>query len=130
MGRLQKKKTASQKQKKRKKISSLVTQNNDNEKTSKSIVDFSKGTAKKQFSFPKKENKKLWLSSKGKEDNFITKSIQFLREVKIEFKKVTWPTRKHTTGSTVVVIILVLFISFFLGLVDGCLQNVIKIILQ
>jgi hypothetical protein len=34
----------------------------------------------------------------GAEDNFLRKSIQFLREVKTELKKVTWPSRKQDHG--------------------------------
>jgi preprotein translocase subunit SecE len=32
----------------------------------------------------------------AKEPTLTQKSVQFLREVKIELKKVTWPTRKQT----------------------------------
>ena len=46
-----------------------------------------------------------------KEKNFFDKALQFLREVKIELKKVTWPSRKQTIGSTAVVIVLVIIIS-------------------
>lgn len=63
------------------------------------------------------------------EKNFFEKSIQFLREVKIELKKVTWPSRKQTMGSTVVVIILVMVISLFLGVVDFGLSNLIRAVL-
>lgn len=63
------------------------------------------------------------------EKNFLDKSIQFLREVKIELKKVTWPSRKQTMGSTIVVIILVMIISLFLGLVDFSLSKLIQIVL-
>jgi preprotein translocase subunit SecE len=65
-----------------------------------------------------------------KKDNFIDKSMQFLREVKIELKKVTWPSRKQTMGSTVVVIVLVIIISAFLGLVDVILSALIRVVLQ
>ncbi|MGD9209312.1 MAG: preprotein translocase subunit SecE [Desulfobacteraceae bacterium] len=65
-----------------------------------------------------------------KEKNFIDKSLQFLREVKIELKKVTWPSKKQTMGSTAVVIVLVMIISLFLGLVDGGLSSLVKIVLQ
>ena len=58
--------------------------------------------------------------------NLIGKGIQFLREAKAELKKVTWPTRQVTTGSTVVVIILVMIISFFLGAVDIGLSKLIR----
>ncbi|MBW1699863.1 MAG: preprotein translocase subunit SecE [Deltaproteobacteria bacterium] len=61
---------------------------------------------------------------------FWTKGIQFLREVKVELKKVTWPSRKQTMGSTLVVIILVMIISFFLGVVDIGLSGIIRVVLQ
>ncbi|MBI9077801.1 MAG: preprotein translocase subunit SecE [Desulfatibacillum sp.] len=52
--------------------------------------------------------------------------MEFLREVRGELKKVTWPSRKQTIGSTVVVIILVTIISIFLGLVDMSLTEIVK----
>jgi preprotein translocase subunit SecE len=63
-------------------------------------------------------------------DNFLTKSLQFLREVKMELKKVTWPSRKQTIGSTVVVLVLVTIIAFFLGAVDIGLSSLVKLVLQ
>ncbi len=63
-------------------------------------------------------------------DNFITRSLQFLREVKMELKKVTWPSRKQTIGSTVVVLVLVTIIAFFLGAVDIGLSSLVKVVLQ
>jgi preprotein translocase subunit SecE len=59
-----------------------------------------------------------------------TRAIQFLREVKIELKKVTWPTRKQTLGSTAVVIVLVMIISVFLGLVDLSLGNLVRAVFK
>ncbi len=66
----------------------------------------------------------------GQKLNWIQKSIQFLREVKVELKKVTWPSRKQTIGSTIVVLILVLLISLFLGLVDMGLTSFVRVVLQ
>ena len=63
-------------------------------------------------------------------DNALTRSLQFLREVKIELKKVTWPTRKQTMGSTLVVIVLVVIISLFLGLVDLGLSTVVRAVFR
>jgi preprotein translocase subunit SecE len=63
-------------------------------------------------------------------DSFYQKALQFLREVKIELKKVTWPSRKQTIGSTVVVIILVMIISLFLGVVDVGLSTLVRAVLQ
>jgi preprotein translocase subunit SecE len=65
----------------------------------------------------------------AKDPNIVQKSTQFLREVKIELKKVTWPTRKQTMGSTLVVVILVMIISVFLGLVDLGLSSLIRMVL-
>jgi len=59
---------------------------------------------------------------------FISKSVQFLREVKAELKKVTWPSQKQTMASTAVVIVLVFIISFFLGISDICLSGLAKFI--
>jgi preprotein translocase subunit SecE len=62
--------------------------------------------------------------------NFINSSVQFLREVKIELKKVTWPSRKQTLGSTLVVIVVIILISIFLGSVDIGLSSLIRAVLQ
>jgi preprotein translocase subunit SecE len=59
-------------------------------------------------------------------DNLYTRSVQFLREVKIELKKVTWPSRKQTLGSTMVVLVLVMIISIFLGVVDMGLSSLVR----
>lgn len=65
-----------------------------------------------------------------KEKTYIDKAIQFLREVKVELKKVTWPSRKQTMGSTVVVLVIVTIISLFLGFVDAGLSGLIRAVLQ
>jgi preprotein translocase subunit SecE len=63
-------------------------------------------------------------------DNVFTRALQFLREVKIELKKVTWPTRQQAMGSTLVVIVLVMIISLFLGLVDLGLSTVVRAVFR
>jgi preprotein translocase subunit SecE len=70
------------------------------------------------------------LSASEPADNVMTRAVQFLREVKIELKKVTWPTRKQTMGSTLVVIVLVMIISLFLGLVDLGLSTVVRAVFR
>jgi preprotein translocase subunit SecE len=55
---------------------------------------------------------------------------QFFREVRVELKKVTWPSRKETIASTSVVLITVILIAFFLGIVDLGLSRLIKIFLD
>ncbi len=58
------------------------------------------------------------------------RTVRFLKEVKIELKKVTWPSRKEAIGSTSVVIILVIIIAIFLGFVDLGLAKIIRIVLS
>jgi len=58
------------------------------------------------------------------------KIAEFLQQVKAELRKVTWPTRKETYGSTVVVIVLVLMVAVFLWIVDSALSTVIQTLLN
>jgi len=57
-------------------------------------------------------------------------SVQFLREVRVEMKKVTWPQKKEIIGSTAVVIVASFMVSFFLGFVDLILQKLLELILR
>jgi len=63
-------------------------------------------------------------------NKYVDQALQFLREVKVELKKVAWPSRKQAMGSTIVVIMLVLLVSFFLGVVDIGLSSLIKAVLS
>ncbi len=55
---------------------------------------------------------------------------EFLQQVKGELQKVTWPTRKETYGSTMVVIVLVLMVAVFLWVVDSALSTMIQALLN
>ncbi len=59
-----------------------------------------------------------------------TKVGEFLQQVKAELQKVTWPTRKETYGSTMVVIVLVLMVAVFLWIVDSALSTMIQTLLN
>ena len=63
---------------------------------------------------------------KSGKSNFFKLAGLFLRQAKVELKKVKWPTRKELIASTVVVIVLTLLVSFYLGLVDLGLIKIIK----
>jgi preprotein translocase subunit SecE len=56
----------------------------------------------------------------------IEKIKTFLKEVRLEVKKVTWPSRRETMMSTIVVLIAVFIISFFLGFVDLGISKVME----
>jgi preprotein translocase subunit SecE len=53
--------------------------------------------------------------------------MDFLQEVKLELKKVVFPTKKEVIGSTWVVIITVLICAIFLGVVDMGLSKFITL---
>jgi preprotein translocase subunit SecE len=53
--------------------------------------------------------------------------MEFFQEVKLELKKVVFPTKKEVIGSTWVVITTVLIAAFFLGLVDIGLGRMITL---
>ena len=58
----------------------------------------------------------------GTGGGFMAKPIQFLRDVRLELKKVTWPSRQEVMSTTVVVMIAVVFFSAFLWVVDNLLE--------
>jgi preprotein translocase subunit SecE len=48
----------------------------------------------------------------------MRKLIQFLKEARLELKKVSWPSRKEVVGSTTLVIVVSVLAGLFLGLLD------------
>lgn len=54
---------------------------------------------------------------------------KFIREVRQEIGKVTWPTRKETMVSTTMVLVLALIAAIFFLAVDAFFGNVITWIL-
>ncbi len=56
----------------------------------------------------------------------LGKVKDFLGEVKVEVKKVTWPSRKEAMGGTMVVFVVVLLMSVFLGLIDTLLSKIVE----
>lgn len=66
----------------------------------------------------------------NKEPNFFQRAAQFIRETKLEFKRVTWPTRQQTITTTAVVIILVIIVAIILGVMDTVLSLIVKGVLS
>ena len=52
---------------------------------------------------------------------------QFLREVRTELSKVTWPTRKEILAATLVVVVFTLITSIYLGLVDVIISKLVRV---
>lgn len=60
----------------------------------------------------------------------VNKAVEFLGNVKVELKKVTWPSKRDAYGSTVAVIVLVLGVTIFLWGVDKLLSSAIGMLLR
>jgi preprotein translocase subunit SecE len=56
------------------------------------------------------------------------KFVKYLKEIKAELTKVTWPSRQELIGSTIVTIVVTLIISIFIGIVDRLLTLATKTI--
>jgi preprotein translocase subunit SecE len=60
----------------------------------------------------------------------LNKTKEFFREVKVEIKKVVFPSKDELVGSTWVVIITVIIVSFFLGVIDLGLSKLVGMALR
>ena len=58
-----------------------------------------------------------------------TSPAQFMREVRQEASKVTWPTRKETGITTAMVFIMVVLAALFFFFVDTIVAKLIQLIL-
>ncbi len=58
-----------------------------------------------------------------------TSPAQFVRQVRQEANKVTWPTRKETAIASVMVFVMVAIMAVFFLLVDEVIAFAIKLIL-
>jgi len=55
---------------------------------------------------------------------------QFLHEVRVELRQVTWPTRADVQATTAVVIVTVFFFGLYLFLVDSGASKVVEFVLS
>ena len=56
-------------------------------------------------------------------------SRQFLGEVQVEFKKVTWPSQKETIAGAVSTLVIALFVGLLLSVVDFGLIRLVSLLL-
>lgn len=54
---------------------------------------------------------------------------EFLKEVRVEASKVTWPTREELRESTIVVVVTVAIISAFTAVVDRVVVQLVTLII-
>ena len=55
--------------------------------------------------------------------------FKFLQEVRAEAQKVTWPTRKETTVTTIMVFVMVVIASVFFLLADQVMRIAVSFLL-
>ena len=79
---------------------------------------------------PKEEGAEGIAAKWAEKGQWIGQIKDFFREVRIELKKVTWPSRKETIAATVMVIALSVLVAFFLGLLDVGLAKAVGTILK
>jgi preprotein translocase subunit SecE len=60
---------------------------------------------------------------------YLARAMKFYREVRQEVSKVTWPTRKETAITTVMVFIMVLIMALFFLLVDSVISWSVELLL-
>ena len=60
----------------------------------------------------------------------LEKAVQFLKDVRNEVKRVTWPSKKEAMGGTGVVLVTVFLIAVFLGLVDTLLSKIVESLIR
>jgi preprotein translocase subunit SecE len=57
--------------------------------------------------------------------NIALKVITYFKEVRVEMKKVNWPSREMTIKYTLIVIGLALVVAIYLGALDVVLTNLL-----
>jgi preprotein translocase subunit SecE len=72
-----------------------------------------------------KKEKASKTSEKSKKPN---KVVKWFKDLKIEFKKVVWPTKKTVVNNTSVVLTMVVATSAFVGLLDWGLLTVMNLV--
>ena len=59
----------------------------------------------------------------------LVKLTKFLREVRSELKKISWPSKKELTANTIVVLVSVFFAATLIWIIDGFFAQILKAIL-
>ena len=59
----------------------------------------------------------------------LVKLTKFLREVRSELKKISWPSKKELTANTIVVLVSVFFAATLIWIIDGFFAQILRAIL-
>jgi preprotein translocase subunit SecE len=58
----------------------------------------------------------------------MEKIVKFIKEVRAEGSKVTWPSREELIGSTIVTVVTTIIVSLFIFVVDRALLTVFDLV--
>ena len=90
------------------------------------VQERSKQTAQKQR---QAQRKKAADKKKAEKKSLWQRTVQFLRDVRIEMKKVIWPSRQEVINYTVVVIVTVTVVATFILALDLVLSRLLRLII-
>jgi preprotein translocase subunit SecE len=60
----------------------------------------------------------------------VTAASEYVKDVRVEMSKVSWPSREELRESTLVVIVMVFVIAIFIGVVDRALSLAFEAIIK
>lgn len=60
----------------------------------------------------------------------MKKLVKFLKEVRVELRKVRWPTKSQTMKLTTVVLFITLVVAFYIGALDFVFAKIMEVILR
>ncbi len=98
--------------------------------TENSVASKTRTKTSLKKSNPKEEPEEGLAAKWAGKNQWFGQVKDFFREVRIELKKVTWPSRKETIAATVMVVFLSVLVAFFLGLLDIGLAKAVGTILK
>lgn len=92
---------------------SLLEENKENKENKKTSAKVKKGSEKKKSDKP----------------GIFSRIKKWFHDLRIEFKKVTWPDKKTVVNHTTVVIATVVVCSVFIGLLDEGLLKLMELLI-
>ena len=69
-------------------------------------------------------------TEKKSKPGFFQRIGKWLKELKVELKKVQWPTRKQTVNNTLIVLACVVVVGLFIWVFDFVAGNAIELLIS
>jgi preprotein translocase subunit SecE len=60
----------------------------------------------------------------------LNRTREYLKDVRAEFDKVSWPNWEELKGQTIVVLVVSLILSLFIYAVDQVLNQIVRLVLR